>query len=173
MVPHPRRGSPILAVVRRIVGRHRNISRDEMAAILMVLHEEGLVDLDTGWGGSIAARQAAEARVAAARQQREQAIANLLRRDPLADVPADLRADDGEAGVLRVDDLAEGWAACCRNLCIISVLDGAPGTIRFDRPGSMDPQLGAAVMFAPDGLLSSTIEYLADPSRTRRLLVVS
>jgi hypothetical protein len=76
---------------------------------------------------------------------------------------------------------AAAWTETCRDLTVVSVMaarqshparvaSSNPGTIRFDQPGSMHPQLRACVMFAASGQREGTVEYLR--RRCRRLLTV-
>jgi hypothetical protein len=76
---------------------------------------------------------------------------------------------------------AAAWTETCRDITVVSVMaarqshrarvaSSNPGTIRFDQPGSMHPQLRACVMFAAAGQREGTGEYLR--RRCRRLLTV-
>lgn len=80
------------------------------------------------------------------------------------------------------EELANGWAACCDGICVISVLADSdpvivrlassnPGSIRYDEPGSMHPLLRATLMFAPTESRPQTASYLR--GRCARLFLVA
>lgn len=142
MINHPTRNpqSRTIAAVRAVVGRRSKISRQEMAAILDRLAAGGL-ELNNGWAPRI-------------QGELPRSVGSLMRTD--ADLPA---------------THAEAWAGACRGITCISVFDADDasvaqnassngGSIRYDQPGSMHPQLYAPAMFAPEELWEQSGDYL-------------
>lgn len=75
-----------------------------------------------------------------------------------------------------VAENAAAWVDMCQGITVISVLPATgryPGEVRFDEPGSMDPTLYAALMFAPSSLCArrSSLDNLRNHSK--RLLIVA
>lgn len=79
---------------------------------------------------------------------------------------------------------AAGWAESCAGINVISVLadedspvaramSSNPGSIRYDSPGSMHPQLRATLMFAPSELADMPYDQIGQlRDKCDRLLVV-
>lgn len=177
--------NPILAAVRRVVGRRHEISRQEMAAILAALGSEGLIDMDNGWGGARTAYLAMDRRRMAIVAERDAAERAIRRRDPLAEEldslpPPSVRDSDLAAMRPTVEELAQGWAECARHR-IVSVLADTdprlgsnPGDIRYDDGlGPMHPLMRATIMFASARYRDSEYDQVGQMrERARRVLLV-
>jgi len=119
----PPDAATMLATVRRIVGRRHRITRDEMRTILLTLQTDGLIELDNGWAETayVAAHQRWQAEQEARRVAREERMRQLLRADPLTDVPPEVCADpladlpqiEGPAPDPTLDDFADAWLRAC------------------------------------------------------------
>ena len=138
--------SEAVNVVRRMIGRRHRITQAEMVALLMAM------PMDLATGSTITGRNDAGHLCVGGQW--------------ITTANEEARA------------VARRWADMCRGIMVVSVLPTSYYVgeelreglgVRYDEPGSMDPNLRADVMFVPH-TLSTDLGYLR--KRCKRLLIV-